>query len=256
MADEITDPGPTELWGGMSPERIALDQERQRVARDTILNNPTTDEQRAAQAEYVATLEAMQLAGNTGTLTSRQKRLTHAARTERTCREIIESTKRNWAETVRMLQKAECDVDPNVMPAMYLDSIVRAERGLAQALFVQGRFDEAIEAAKGCADDLIPMYQEFLDAELRDDQQLCDCPNTTETKALVEVAGKDTEQNIVLSNEHLIGEFPSIRRNKWVAAIRCMICGHLNLREELTPSAARTENARANTLPDVRALNG
>lgn len=244
-ADVIEDADePIELPGGRSKAKVARDIKAMRAHAKRIQTEPATPAEREAQRLYLEAVAERGAGGNV-TLSERQKRIALAQRHLVEAQAIL-------AMVPRRAENRKAEVE-------------RLKLSIANCHFVLGQFEEAIAACPRSAKDHLRQFREYHKADLRDDDDLCLCSDIV-GKALVPVtpnskgvaAGKDYERTVFVTAHTVEGEFPNARRGDWVFAIRCVQCSWLNLRAELTESAAREELAKSTKGPDavVMADNG
>lgn len=216
------------LPGGTDPKRVAADVAANRAHVARILEAPETDVEKAAQLEYFAAIQARSDGGGVR-LKERQKRITFA--------------KLRLDEMLQMLEMWGPD---ETGPA-----IDHAKLAAASYYFMLGLFQDAIDILPAGNEAVRAQYQRYLDAENRDDDDLCSCSDyAAPAKIAVERGGKLLDFTVFQTAHTVMGEFPSKDRHEWVIAIQCVQCEHLNLRMELTDSAAREEAAKARPGPD------
>jgi hypothetical protein len=217
------------LPGGWSRERIDADLKANADERERIRTAPATPEERAAQEAYFAALKARQ-AGASVVMTERQKRVALA---------------RHHLDIATDMLDALSPDDPG-FPA----EDRRLRLVVAIQLGILGSFEDALDI---CPEEETPYrerWAELLAAELRDDDDMCACEGTATT---LDHPATGVTCAVTIPAHKIEGDFPSTRRHLWVWAIRCTVCGALNLRRELTPSAAAVLNARDDR-PDAEAM--
>lgn len=218
------------LPGGMDPKRVEADIAANRAHVERILSNPETDEERAAQMEYFAAIQDRSDTGG-ARLKERQKRIAFA--------------KVRLDEFLHMLEMWGPDeTGPN---------IDHAKLAAANYYFMLGLFEEAfaITPAGSAFDPYRAKFQRYKEAEDRDDDDLCSCSDyVAMAKLATQKNGKLYDVPVFQTAHTVVGEFPSKNRHEWVLAIQCVQCDWLNLRMELTESAAREETAKATPGPD------
>lgn len=222
-----------ELPGGLDPDRVAADLAANRAHVERILNTPETSEERAAQRAYFEAIERRASYGSVH-LSARQSRIAQAEQTLRAALESLaglpaKGEGREEAEDAFQLQVANC-------------------------LFVLGDFKGALEWCPDSAPDHLAQFQEFFDAELREDDIECLCSDQVVPALLKGPNGKTYEQTVFQTAHTPCGEYPNARRKCWVYASRCVQCSDLVIRPTMTASAAREWQARQNNLPDAVAM--
>lgn len=224
------------LPGGKAKAKVAADIRKMRAHAKRIQTAPETAEEREAQRLYLEAIAERGASGNV-TLSARQKRISLAKR-------HLEEAKSILAMVPRKAENRKAEVE-------------RLKLSIANCHFVLGQFEEAIAACPRSAKDHLRQFREYHKADIRDDDALCMCSDTV-GQAMIPVnpnpnrpsSEKEFPRTVFQTAHTVEGEFPNARRGDWVLAIRCVQCGWLNLRAELTESAAREELAKNTKGPD------
>lgn len=214
------------------------DVEQNRSRRDQLIAAPAGPAERAAQEAYLAAVKERAALGGNAALSERQRRVAMAAR------ELEENLR-----TYEFLW--DRPADQRAAPE-WEEAVRGVKINAAANAFVLGDFALAVQLSPD-DHEAEATYREYLDAELRDDDDLCECPRTRTSEEIAHTKGAGAvpvRRTIELNNLVPAGDFPSPRRNCWVWAHRCLVCGMLNLRRELDPTAAH-ERLATTTTADV-----
>lgn len=137
-------------------------------------------------------------------------------------------------ETARgNLAAAQTDIDSGISGQMMDEQMARERRKLAEALAMQGRYNEAVEVSPD--DDTTAHYQEIATAIVLPDDARCECPDVEGTQDGVELS---------ITPRFVSQRIFSTQHNSVVDLVKCSTCGHSNARP-LTGRLLQSQGAQA-----------
>lgn len=189
-----------------------------------LLARPETAAEARAQEEYLASV-ASRADASPRYVSDYHRNLAVAAR-----------DRDEYGKSLRFL--SSLDLGALAATAADIGNHVRAVLGLkvnlAAAYFTLGEFETA-RITYPYHDQTRIRYEEYAAADLRPDDLECDCPkmvDAVERGVAIRVPSQFSE-----------GEFPNARRSAKVYAVRCKLCGDVNLRPDLTEAARLSREA-------------